>query len=378
LSGTPPQPRAGRKALYRVAALLLSAALACAIGEAALRLLGYSRSYINPIGSFHFRDAVTGCRGKPNFSGRFRRSDFDVLVVHDENGFRRGEEHPELPPPERDVYVLGDSFVWGFGVGQNDVLTDRMATLLPGRRVHNLGLIGAGTVEEYTLFQQYAHDRLRPGDVVVVAFYGNDFGDNVGRYTTNRLHAAVQDGEIRPVYPEPPPPFSQLKSGLKDASCLFNLLTYCLDRYRQSGTEGKMPDRASRSGPLPEALRAAADDGSPEVAVTRFFLGEFQRACGEKKALLLVAYIPGQAELGEDEAGATEDLSPPEQQLFRQAFQRCTRALGIRTIDLLPPMLAAKRSGRFDRLTFRHDFHWAPSGHTVAAETIARSILETK
>ena len=37
-------------------------------------------------------------------------------------------------------------------------------------------------------------------------------------------------------------------------------------------------------------------------------------------------------------------------------------------------MVAAKRSGRFERMTFTHDFHWNAAGHTVAAETIASAI----
>ncbi len=47
--------------------------------------------------------------------------------------------------------------------------------------------------------------------------------------------------------------------------------------------------------------------------------------------------------------------------------------LAIKTVDLMTPMIAAKRTGRFDRMTFVHDFHWNAAGHTIAAEEIARA-----
>ena len=126
-----------RGGIYRAAALVLSLAVACISGELGLRLAGYSQTYLNPFSSFHEYDPALGCRGKANFSGRFRQADFDVVVAHNDLGFRRQEQHPELPVPSHNVFVLGDSFVWGYGVGQSEVITDQMSTRL--RRMGSLG-----------------------------------------------------------------------------------------------------------------------------------------------------------------------------------------------------------------------------------------------
>ena len=40
----------------------------------------------------------------------------------------------------------------------------------------------------------------------------------------------------------------------------------------------------------------------------------------------------------------------------------------------MAPMLAAQRSGRFERMTFLYDFHWNAAGNTIAAEVIADKI----
>ena len=180
-------------------------------------------------------------------------------------GFRRQEVYPDLPKPTKDLYVLGDSFVWGYGVGQNEIFTNHLSRLLPGWRVHNCGLAGSGTVEQYILFRHYVYESLRPGDTVVLAFFGNDFGDNIGRFE-DRVHGAIRNGQIVLVQPPPPSRWVGLKHKLKDWSCLFNLVTYCIDRYRSSGTNAAGPDRLHRKAPTPEEIRQALAEDSPRCS----------------------------------------------------------------------------------------------------------------
>ena len=99
--------------------------------------------------------------------------------------------------------MLGDSFVWGYGIGQRDLLSNQMARML-GCQVHNCGLIGAGTVEEYMIFQKHVASRLRPGDTLVLVFFGNDFGDNVGKHLRGRTYAKIENGQIVIVPPAAP------------------------------------------------------------------------------------------------------------------------------------------------------------------------------
>jgi lysophospholipase L1-like esterase len=323
------------------------------------------------MGSFFEPDAKLGCHGKPNFVGRFHRADFDVTVEHDENGFRRGE--PVVAADPREVYVLGDSFVWGYGIGQNDLLTNQMARQL-GRRVHNCGLIGAGTVEEYMIFQKNVAPRLRPGDTVVLVFFGNDFGDNVGKHLRGRTYAKIENGQVVVAPPAPPSTLRRWKNWLKDVSCIFNLATYCLDRRHDAEWTSGLPTRATRRVPSNEEVHADTDATSAAVQITRHYFAAMQETCREKQAGFLAVFVPGQAELGEDDVTSTSDLSPQEEVTSRQAFDRLIGELGIDTVDLKAPMLAAKRSGRFERLTFAHDFHWNAAGNTVAAETIAEKL----
>ena len=367
--------RGWRKHVFRLLAVTLSFVFACGIAEVALRVVGYSRSYVCPFGSFHQTDPVLGWRGKPNFSGHWHQGDFDVFIAQTENGFRRLDHGKDPEDVQNTVYVLGDSFVWGYGTSQGENVADQLNFLLPQQQIENYGLAGAGTVQEYAVFEMHVQPRLRRGDTVLLCFFGNDFGDNVGRILEGSLHAEVRDGRVQLVRPDPRRAPSELVGKMKDWSYLFNLLCYCGDRLSDSRRCGRMAGRGHAPGDAPSP--AVIADASPEVQITRCYLEKFKKACDEKQTQLLVAYIPGQAELGEDDCSVTEDLSLAEQIGYRKAFFRCADQLGIETIDLLPRMLAAKKAGRFDRLTFQHDFHWTKNGHLVAAEMIS-SVLSEK
>ena len=369
--------RAWRTVVHRLLACCLSVMVACAVGELALRVGGFSRSYANPFASFHERDPVLGWRGKPHFKARLTQRDYDVVVAHDEYGFRCREERPGTTATRPDVFVLGDSFVWGWGVGQGQLCTDRLESLWPGHRVQNLGLCGAGTVQEFAIFETYVRPRLRPGDTVVLAFYGNDFGDNLGRRLNDSLHATVQAGEVRLEPPSGKFCPSKIKDKLKDASYLFNLVTYCTDRCQHRIGDWKdawspassAAWRKAQPGDTAPSEGTLADD-SPEVRIVEFYLAAFQTACAENRAVLVVAYVPFQVELGEAELNATAlRADPPAAE--RQAFFRCADALGIETIDLLPHFLRAKAAGDCARITFAHDLHWNAEGHALAAQVIA-------
>lgn len=371
------RPRAWRKAACRLLACGLAVMVACVVGESALRVGGFSRSYANPFASFHERDAVLGWRGKPNFTARLTQRDYDVVVAHDAYGFRRHVDQPGAASDRPDVFVLGDSFVWGWGVGQGQVCTDRLETLMPGHRVQNLGLCGAGTVQEFAIFEEHVRPQFRPSDTVILVFYGNDFGDNLGRRQQDGLHATVQSGEVRLVPPSGTFHPGAIKDQLKDASYLFNLVTFCADRCQHhlgdwrdtwkpassgSGRKAQPGDTAPSQGTF-------ADDSS-EFQVVKFYLAAFQTACAAKRASLVVAYVPFQVELGEaDLATAVPQAGPSGAE--RQAFFRCAAALGIETIDLLPHFLRAKAAGKCARVTFAHDLHWNAEGHALVAQVIA-------
>lgn len=213
---------------------------------------------------------------------------------------------------------------------------------------------------------------------MVLVFFNNDFGDNIGLHSRGRLYATIDDGQVRIVPPEPDSTLRQWKNRMKDASYLFNLVTYNIDCFQVKRNAKNVGDRATRPKPTTEEIRDRACDASPAVRITRHYMSEFATACRAKQVRFLSVYVPGQGELDEDETTSTSDLCLEEEVACRATYVRMVCDLGIESIDLIPAMIAAKRSGRFHRMTFTHDFHWNPSGHTIAAEVLAAAIEPPK
>ena len=364
--------------LFRALALVLSSLIACGLAEGALRVSGYWRHYANPFRSFHEFDPELGVRGRPNLRGQLVNREVDVFIEHDALGFRRSIHSRESPAETGHVFMLGDSFVWGYAVGQGKVITDRLEELLPGKQVHNFGLCSAGTLLEHAIFEKHVRSRLRPGDTVVLSFYGNDFNDNVGKDHCGRLHARIRDHELEVVPPDGTAVPGRTAQMLKDGCCLFNLVTYGYDRLKEQIRAARKRSAVQAPTPSPVAqspadsattwrpeLEAIPDD-SPEVLVTRHYLAALQQACLAQRVDFVAVYVPLKEELGEREGAENFGESPE-----RDAFLRCTRSLGIPTLDLLPCFRQAKRLGRISRVTFQHDFHWNEEGHAAAAEAIA-------
>lgn len=341
----------------RLAAVGAGLLLAVLVGEIALRVVGYDRSYFNPLHSFHEPDPYLGHRGRPGFEGRFKRPEFDVLVAHDEHGFRRHEHARPRAPDGRTVLVFGDSFTWGWGVGQGEVFTDRMNRRMPGYAVLNFGLNSSGTAQQFLIFEKYGLGRLEPGDHVVVMFSNNDFSDNAG----GLLDIRIEDGRVRCLGPRERFGLG-FKDTLKDASYLFNFAAYSLDRWKGTRQRQRALDTAPQ-----------LEEKSPEIVITRHYLQAFRDACTGKQAHLWVVYVPGQAELGESPPEGGPNLAA--EQAFRAAFFECAKPLGLRTIDLLPAMVDARETGGLDRLTFLHDEHWNAQGHACVAEILARTLV---
>jgi lysophospholipase L1-like esterase len=356
-AGTGPDLGPTKESLSRVLLASIAVAVALLLCELALRIGGYTPLYFNPLNSFHEPHPLVGYRGKPNFVGRFRKPDFDVVIAQDENGFRRPDR--QLPPSEsrRAVLAFGDSFTWGWGVAQGRVFTDVLSRLMPDVRVVNFGLNASGTVQQFALFEAYGKEQLQPGDVVLLMFFNNDFEENV----SGRLRAEVRNGQA--VLAGPPRQLSFRPSdAVERSSYLVNLVFFSANRLKEAIRQSRA---RKRSVPLAEL-----GDKAPEVAVLRHYLAAFRDACRERHAHFVPVYIPEQAELSEtsneDENRLRNDRA------FRRAFFDSTESLGLPTIDLLPPLLAAKSDGLPGRrLTFVHDGHWNNEGHEVAARAIA-------
>jgi lysophospholipase L1-like esterase len=355
-SSPPPDPRGARLLLFAVLATLLSLLATAVVGEGVLRLAGYSPSHVNPLKSFHEYDPVLGWRGRKLYTARFKRPDFDVVIALDAAGFRKQVNlDAKLAKAPHRIFVFGDSFVWGWGVGQGEVFTDRMNLLLPNYSVHNYGINGIGTVVEYLNFSTEVKNQLRPEDVVILMFCNNDFADNVDR---KKVHAEAVNGEVKLINPARPLT-TPVEDWLKNHSYLCNFIWYRADLYRLTRVNRKLED---------QPLGLSISETDERFAVLKYYLAKFQADCEAAKARFIVVHIPSSEELSESRAELPNKLT--NEQARAETLFAITRALHIETIDLLPGFLARKKKTG-ETLTFKMDGHWNRTGHQAVADLLS-------
>jgi lysophospholipase L1-like esterase len=180
---SPPRPGFGSKAL----ALAVSALAALALGEAWLRLARPERLATIEYPCFYEPDPELGFRYQPNAAGRVA-GHFEIENLARTNSLGFYDEEP-LPPGEAlpRILAVGDSFTAAMNVPRSEVWTAVLERRLraagwPQADVVNLGLDGTGSDVHAALIEREL-PRFRP-DVVLLAFFGNDFADVLnGRFT---------------------------------------------------------------------------------------------------------------------------------------------------------------------------------------------------
>ena len=354
--GQPERTTRSKKVLFALLTVLGSLVMFCIGLEIVLRLVGYTPAVVNPLGNFHQHDPLLGHRGKASFVGRWKRPEFDVMIVHDADGFRAQKETSIKEKCNHDVFVFGDSFVWGWGVDQGETLTDQMQTRLPAHCIHNRGINAAGTVMEYRLFEAEVAPSLKQGDLVLVLFFNNDFGDNIN---PGAVHGEVEEGVVRIKSVKP---YLTTANGMLENSYAYKFVSYQINLLTLVRKRKQLyPERD---------ITIAEDD--PRLVVTRHVLHLFKEKAEERQAQFLAVYIPGQMELQEGDLTNLDKLG--NERVYRRAFFALAESVGVRTLDLLPAFLQYKKEHSSSRLTFDSDEHWNPLGHRVAAQAISTQL----
>lgn len=98
------------------------------------------------------------------------------------------------------VMLLGDSFTYGWGVGDNETYPHLLEEMMPGTAVRNFGMEGFGTSHQLLLYREHGEDF--SGDTVVLNYYlGNDAKNNIRHLPPDPVFA-IENGDL--VLREPP------------------------------------------------------------------------------------------------------------------------------------------------------------------------------
>ncbi len=272
--------------------------------------------------------------------------DYTVRITTNSAGMRGQREYPlARAPGKRRILILGDSFPFGYGVEDNEVVSAVLEDLLNagvatgggGYEVINLGVSGFGQAEELVTWENRARD-YRP-DVVVLFYFDNDIGNNV----VSGLYELAADGTLKRTG----------RSFLPGTNLQDSLLGFAPTRWLFEHSEAWNLIRHRLSSLVQNSLirkqgLKGYDDFTPQaVALTRALLLQFVLEISQTGAQTVFVIIPDKRKMG-----STFPLPPAD-----------LEALGASVVDGGQYLTAADYYVR--------DAHWRPSGHRKTAERLA-------
>ncbi len=360
-----------RRLFARILLLGTSFAVAAAIAELAFRLLlpDTSRYSVAATGNqYHFYrfDAQLGWANTPGARGTFARGEFSYDVAINSHGMRQAELPLRKPDGVRRIAVLGDSFVWGIGVADEDRFTERVAARLADVEVLNFGVSGYGSVQHLLSLDRVL--QFAPDLVVLTFCLGNDFVDDVQyvRYGYYKPYAAFDERGELCVQGHPLPDtkaFGFVASPRWFGSVMLGALRHAL--------AGSPPPVGQRGlGRLDEAsmydAEAKGEVGAQRrlaLAIGGRLLGRIAERLRAAGVPLLVVPAPTKFEYHPRGGTGHEGRFP----VLEDALLELCRANGIACV----PMVDRLHGDDF----WREDGHWNVGGHDKVAQTIAEHLV---
>ena len=345
--------------------LALGATLAClAVLELGIRIFPPAPHFA-PIPHYDV-DPDNRLRYLPNQERTLETNEYRYTVRYNSFGRRDVEWPPATLADPRNIVFVGDSFVFGNSVDDED----SVPTLLEGwlarrgdpREVFNFGRGGTGPPTYKLLLEDALASGIRAGTVVVGVFVGNDF------YPSTLWGPVI---ELERKAGEPPtkrPPRSELLHFVKTRLASSpRVVSWALDLSGRLGIS--LYDTAGSY----IFLRRPTPDQTRVFQSILDILGTVGDLAHEHDREFAMVLFPNriQVENGPDLTNSVLDAAVPNARILEYC-----RSRGIPCLDLLPVL-----SERYDRggepLYFPIDRHLNATGSRVAAEAIGAFLEES-
>lgn len=327
--------------LSRFALIVAASVFALFVSEYSVRL---AVPKYDPAGHIaFFADPATGIQlGKPNSKARQIKNsgDYDVEVVFNRHGLRDSRDIAN--GKVEDLYVVGDSFAFGWGVKQEDRFSNVLEKLT-GRRLYNIAT--TANLDGYERLLTYsAGQGAKIRDVIMAINMIDDIQD---------YDAAPQTIVRSTQKPSPGPPVAVSLQGIKQFlltnSALYFLATSAI------GSIDVLRRVLVRLG-IVKTLNVVAG-GLPGDLAVRSTADYILTLSKEYNLSVLLIPSRGLWVGGNQQAAAAA----------HSKFAGELRRLGLTVIDLRPVMEATGNPMGFH---FLNDGHWRPRGHELAARVL--------
>jgi lysophospholipase L1-like esterase len=243
--------------------MAVSIVIGLLICEGIVWILGFGGTAVTR-GMLHQFDPEVGWKCLPNLDARYSLpGSFDVRVQCNSRGIRDSDKGYTKPLGIRRIIILGDSFMWGYGVENSEMFSTVLQELVPGSETINFGVNGYSTVQELVRLETEGL-RYEP-DVTLLVFVWNDLEDNFDDKNGGRPVAVIQnDNSLRIANrPVKRPWKSPLQQWLRHHSHLFRFGEYNIELLKHKLKDKKQAGDSMPGNPV-FGVAFAADNKTPK------------------------------------------------------------------------------------------------------------------
>ena len=311
-------------------------------------------------------DPDIGYRFVPHLKTRVATEDGGYLLRTNALGFRNDREFERTDGGARRILVFGDSFTAGDNVSNGKRYSDVLEQLLPGIEVHNFGLPGTGTDQQYLAYRKFA--QAADCEVVVITV----LVENIRRVASAYRTSVGGDGATEFMAK----PYFQLEQG--------ELVRFNDPVPRERVNQQALDDQASvdRGGRFPELRKLVRTLGlqavvqqltryqptpeydtpdNPDWLLMRAILLAW-RGLIDKPVVLMPLPLYQHIEHTADPAG------------YRARFAELAKDGDFILHDPLDDLWSYDAKARRG-FRFKTDVHLTPEGHRAVATSLARTLL---
>jgi hypothetical protein len=339
--------------LFRVVAILVSFAIVALFFEAVLQIFIPARLRYS-IGERNFFcrfDRELGWAPLENISGQ-QSVDRKRFVVHQNQFGLRGPDDMQLQRTsgKKRIFVLGDSYIWGFGANQEDLFSAPQVHRTDNEII-NAGVSGYGTDQEY-LFYLRTGQRFEVDQVVLAFTLYNDVDNNLAPIQYNRLkpyftfnggELALHNEHIRDSK------FRSFKEELYRRSRVANMMAEGFAGL----SETLLPKRHK-----PDLDVSVTDVDRAGIQLTVAIIKKLKEAVEAHNAQLLVVFIPYEAHIVK---------RVPDNHPFAPLIGAGLSEIGVMYREPYPEFFKALGAGA---KLFNPDHHFTSEGHALFAKFV--------
>src|SRR5262249_1716234 len=272
--------------------------------------------------------------------------DYDVEVRLNDLGLR--DDKLLTTATEDDLFVIGDSFAFGWGVNAEDRFSDRLQAIL-NRPVFNIAIAGTDLNGYYRLIRYVESNGVTVKRLVISVTMENDLN--------------VYDSTLPQVSTQLPHPIafpswnlSELRRILASHSALYVFLTHAVHQTTW------LRRIAVQLGLIIPNLEGIGDPNVSDDALTTSAHRLLQLAAGRNVVVLIIP--SGRLGVG-DQARRAQAAG------VHARFVALLKAAGMQVVDLRDRL---ESGGQPLSYHFIHDGHWNRAGHQLAADALANVI----